>query len=61
MWLVEVIVDPLFGIDTVSDSISELCFSPALWRMFKLSFVNETVGVKSILRVKVIQLISILS
>jgi len=59
VWLVEVIVYPFFGKNVVADSISEAIL-PANW-LSELSFVNETVGTKLVLRMMGIQLISILS
>lgn len=59
MWLIEVIVDPLFGIDAVSNSISELSF-PALWANH-LPLINETIGIQTVFSVLIIQLESILS
>lgn len=59
VWLVEVIVNPLFGIDAIGNSTSKLIL-PARW-LSQLSLVNETVGAKLVLRMTGIQLISILS
>ena len=59
MWLVKVIVNPLFGIDAIVNSTSKLIL-PARW-LSQLSLFNKTVGAKLVLCMTGIQLISILS
>lgn len=60
MGLVEIIVNPLFGKDSIGNCISKV-FCPAFWFDKADSFVNETVATELVLRVMGIQLISILS